>query len=65
MVRRHYDAWTYMGAKVLVDSVLLRGLPAAAFSTLLYWLMGLRPSADAFITYLFVFMTYTALVRAN
>ncbi len=52
-------------AQVLLDSVLLRGIPSAIFGTLLYWLMGLRPSADAFITFLFVFCTYTALVSAR
>lgn len=41
----------------------LRVLPGAVFSTLFYWLMGLRRNANAFITFLGVFCTYNCLVR--
>lgn len=54
-----------MGMKVLVDSLLLRALPSGLFSILMYWLMGLRKTAEAFFVFFFVFMTYTCCVSVH
>jgi hypothetical protein len=51
--------------QVLLDSVILRALPAIVFSAAFYWLMGLRATANAFITFTAVFVTYNGLVRAH
>jgi hypothetical protein len=51
-------------SQVLLDGVLLRALPAVAFSAPFYWLMGLRPTAAAYCTFVGVFATINALVRA-
>jgi hypothetical protein len=62
LVRRYYSPWMYMALKVVLDSALLRLVPGVVFSTLFYWLTGLRPAADGFFTFLCVFCTYNAVV---
>jgi ABC-type phosphate/phosphonate transport system permease subunit len=63
LTRRYYSPWTYMATKLLVDALFLRIIPAAIFTVLFYWIMGLRSSAAAFFTFLWVFCCFCALVR--
>lgn len=62
--RHCYRPWLYALTKLTADALLLRILPGCLFCTLFYWLMGLRTSAAAFTTFLFVFCCYNCLVGA-
>lgn len=56
---------TYMLTKLLLDSLLLRVLPTAAFSIPIYWLMGWRPTAAAFFTFTGVLCTFAGLAGGH
>lgn len=50
-----------MLTKLLLDSLLLRVLPAAILSVPVYWMMGWRASAPAFFTFAGVLCTFAGL----
>ncbi len=57
------SAFSYTLTKLLLDGLLLRALPAVLYTLIFYWVMGLRPSAAAFFTFLWVFVSFNCLVR--
>jgi hypothetical protein len=50
--------------QLLVDGLLLRSLPSAIYTSLFYWLLGMRPTASAFCIALGVVAAFTACVGA-
>ena len=63
-MRRHfYGPTAYITTKLVLDGLLLRLLPAILYVVPFYWLMGLRASAAAFITFIFVYSSFAMLVR--
>ncbi|GLE05804.1 hypothetical protein PINS_up014985 [Pythium insidiosum] len=48
----YYGAFSYFVAKAVLDTVLLRMLPAACFASIFYWLMGLQSSLEHFTMFL-------------
>jgi len=50
----YYRLWTYFAAKISVDTVLLRAVPALLFSVLFYPIMGLRGEVPRFTTFVAV-----------
>ncbi|MEW5312284.1 MAG: hypothetical protein WDW38_003929 [Sanguina aurantia] len=64
-VRRHfYGPTPYMASKLVADGLMLRFLPALILAIPFYWMMGLRPDAAAFVTFLGVYSTFACVVGA-
>ncbi|GLI69964.1 hypothetical protein VaNZ11_014710 [Volvox africanus] len=64
MLRGSYGVVPYLLAKLVLDGLLLRAVPAWAFGLPFYWLMGLRHQAAAFFTFLGGFTTLSCLAGA-
>ncbi|KUF77878.1 ATP-binding Cassette (ABC) Superfamily [Phytophthora nicotianae] len=47
----YYGAFSYFLAKMTLDSLLLRVLPASIFACIFYWIMALQASADRFLLF--------------
>ncbi|KAL3664423.1 hypothetical protein V7S43_010746 [Phytophthora oleae] len=47
----YYGAFSYFLAKMTLDSVLLRVLPASIFGCIFYWIMALQASVDRFLLF--------------
>mmetsp|Transcript_6318 Transcript_6318/g.19543 ORF Transcript_6318/g.19543 Transcript_6318/m.19543 type:complete len:166 (-) Transcript_6318:1522-2019(-) len=62
--RHWYSAGGYMVVKLLVDGLLLRALPSAVYTTLFYWIFGMRDTATAFTIALGVITAFTCCVGA-
>jgi ABC-type multidrug transport system ATPase subunit len=62
--RRYYSSGIYCLAKLLVDGLALRALPALLFSVPFFFLMGLVPLASNFFTFLFVVIAFSCAVGA-
>jgi ABC-type multidrug transport system ATPase subunit len=62
--RRYYSSGIYCLAKLLVDGLVLRALPALLFSCPFFFLMGLVPLASNFFTFLFVVVAFSCAVGA-
>ncbi|GIL43871.1 hypothetical protein Vafri_1464 [Volvox africanus] len=52
LLRGSYGVLPYLLAKIVLDGLMLRAVPAWAFGLPFYWLMGLRHQAAAFFTFL-------------
>jgi hypothetical protein len=61
---RYYGSGPYLAAKLVLDGLLLRGLPAVLFTVLMYPLVGLSGEAYKAATFVFVLATYAATVGA-
>jgi len=61
---RYYGSTAYLAAKLVLDGLLLRTLPAVLFTALMYPLIGLVPEASRVVTFMFVLATYAATVGA-
>jgi ATP-binding cassette, subfamily G (WHITE), member 2 len=55
----YYPGWLYMAAKCLLDSILMRALPAVLFSTPLYWMASLQGSGERYALFVFVMIAFT------
>ncbi|KAI9985169.1 hypothetical protein PInf_004494 [Phytophthora infestans] len=47
----YYGAFSYFLAKMTLDSLLLRVLPASIFACIFYWIMALQASAERFLLF--------------
>eukprot|EP00644_Phytophthora_capsici_P016793 jgi/Phyca11/531330/estExt2_fgenesh1_pm.C_PHYCAscaffold_1110007 len=47
----YYGAFSYFLAKMTLDSLLLRVLPASIFACIFYWIMALQASVDRFLLF--------------
>uniref|UniRef100_A0A8C2JSR8 ATP-binding cassette, sub-family G (WHITE), member 2a n=2 Tax=Cyprinus carpio TaxID=7962 RepID=A0A8C2JSR8_CYPCA len=58
----YYRVSVYFLSKVLSDILTLRTIPAIIFSCVVYWMIGLKASAEAFFIFLFsiILVSYTA-----
>uniref|UniRef100_A0A8C1XF50 ATP-binding cassette, sub-family G (WHITE), member 2a n=1 Tax=Cyprinus carpio TaxID=7962 RepID=A0A8C1XF50_CYPCA len=58
----YYRVSVYFLSKILSDILTLRTIPAIIFSCVAYWMIGLKPSAEAFFIFLFsiILVSYTA-----
>uniref|UniRef100_A0A673N8L4 ATP-binding cassette, sub-family G (WHITE), member 2a n=1 Tax=Sinocyclocheilus rhinocerous TaxID=307959 RepID=A0A673N8L4_9TELE len=58
----YYRVSVYFLSKILSDILTLRTIPAIIFSCVVYWMIGLKSSAEAFFIFLFsiILMSYTA-----
>ncbi|XP_026055613.1 ATP-binding cassette sub-family G member 2-like [Carassius auratus] len=58
----YYRVSVYFLSKVLSDILTLRTIPSIIFSCVVYWMIGLKATAEAFFIFLFsiVLMSYTA-----
>jgi ABC-type multidrug transport system permease subunit len=61
---RYYGSPAYLAAKLVMDGLLLRTLPAVLFTALMYPLVGLVPEPSRVVTFMFVLATYAATVGA-
>ncbi len=64
LLRSTHGLLPHLAAKLLLDAALLRALPAVAYALPFYWIMGLRPTAAAFFTFLGAFVTMACLAGA-
>ncbi|KAG7377739.1 ABC transporter G member 24 [Phytophthora pseudosyringae] len=48
---KYYGAFSYFLAKMTLDSLLLRVLPASIFACIFYWIMALQASAERFLLF--------------
>ncbi|CEG44556.1 atp-binding cassette superfamily [Plasmopara halstedii] len=48
---RYYSAFSYFLAKMTLDALLLRVLPASIFAWIFYWLMALQAKSDRFLLF--------------
>mmetsp|Transcript_4254 Transcript_4254/g.11994 ORF Transcript_4254/g.11994 Transcript_4254/m.11994 type:complete len:1451 (+) Transcript_4254:158-4510(+) len=60
----YYSAASYLLVKVMLDSLLLRVLPAILFSIPFYYLMGLNPSPERVLVWFAVLTTFSATAGA-
>uniref|UniRef100_A0A8C1XXS2 ATP-binding cassette, sub-family G (WHITE), member 2a n=1 Tax=Cyprinus carpio TaxID=7962 RepID=A0A8C1XXS2_CYPCA len=58
----YYRVSVYFLSKVLSDILTLRTIPAIIFSCVVYWMIGLKASAEAFFIFMFsiILVSYTA-----
>ncbi|KAL0157505.1 hypothetical protein M9458_045581, partial [Cirrhinus mrigala] len=58
----YYRVSVYFLSKVLSDILFLRTIPGIIFSCMVYWMIGLKATAEAFFIFLFsiVLVSYTA-----
>uniref|UniRef100_A0A671PPF1 ATP-binding cassette sub-family G member 2-like n=1 Tax=Sinocyclocheilus anshuiensis TaxID=1608454 RepID=A0A671PPF1_9TELE len=58
----YYRVSVYFLSKILSDVLTLRTIPAIIFSCVVYWMIGLKSTAEAFFIFLFsiVLVSYTA-----
>jgi ABC-type multidrug transport system permease subunit len=61
---RYYGSAPYLAAKLVLDGLLLRALPALLFTVLMYPLVGLSGDFYKAATFVFVLATYAATVGA-
>ncbi|KAJ0403074.1 hypothetical protein P43SY_009141 [Pythium insidiosum] len=54
----YYGAFSYFIAKAVLDTVLLRVLPATCFASIFYWLMGLQSSIEHFTMFLVTLLLF-------
>ena len=47
----YYRVFSYFFSKTVLDAFLLRVLPVTVFCCILYWIMGLKPTAEAFLVF--------------
>ncbi|ETM54183.1 hypothetical protein L914_02444 [Phytophthora nicotianae] len=47
----YYGAFSYFLAKAMLDTLLLRILPASLFASIFYWIMGLQATTDRFLLF--------------
>lgn len=55
----YYPGWLYLAAKCLLDSILMRAVPAFLFSTPLYWMSDMQDSGKRYALFVFVMIAYT------
>ena len=48
---KYYGVFSYFLAKTVLDILVLRVVPATAFSIIFYWMMGLKNEPEAFIIF--------------
>jgi hypothetical protein len=60
----YYRPWTYLATKLLLDGLLLRVLPAAVYSALMYPLVGLNGSADRVAVFVFTLAAFACSIGA-
>ncbi|DBA04319.1 TPA: hypothetical protein N0F65_002081 [Lagenidium giganteum] len=48
----YYSAFSYFLAKAVLDTLLLRVLPATIFACIFYWIMGLQPTLEHFAMFI-------------
>lgn len=48
---KYYNAWSYFVAKMTLDTLLLRVVPASVFACIFYWLMALQAAAARFLLF--------------
>jgi ATP-binding cassette, subfamily G (WHITE), member 2 len=58
-LRRYYPGLLYMASKCLLDSVLMRAVPAFLFTTPVYWMAGLQSSGERYALFVFVMIAFT------
>jgi hypothetical protein len=56
--------WTYLATKLLLDGLLLRALPAAVYTALMYPLVGLNSSGDRVAVFLFTLAAFACSIGA-
>lgn len=55
----YYPGWLYMAAKCLIDSILMRAVPAVLYATPVYWMAGLQESGERYALFAFVLIAFT------
>uniref|UniRef100_A0A8C7Z450 ATP-binding cassette, sub-family G (WHITE), member 2a n=1 Tax=Oryzias sinensis TaxID=183150 RepID=A0A8C7Z450_9TELE len=62
----YYRVSVYFLSKILSDILVMRTIPAIVFSCVAYFMIGLKPTAEAFFTFLFsvAMVAYTATAMA-
>jgi ABC-type multidrug transport system ATPase subunit len=56
----HYHSMAWLATYLAYDLLLLRAIPAVLLATIVYWMVGLHPSAQNFFQYLLVSVVYAA-----
>ena len=55
----YYRVFSYFFSKTVLDAFLLRALPVTVFCCILYWSMGLKPTAEAFLVFWAAMVLFT------